>query len=230
MQTKSKAQKRITKVRLERPIIKQRNHITPGSTSLLPHVYKAPKRQGFGTMKVYDLALQTLAPTTTAIITPLFAPAQGVALNNRVGDVVYLDQMDMNYTCDAANSDIYSNLRVMCIQWHNNSSLVAPTLATILQTVSDGIYGVLDYGYSDQFTVFWDERHSFSGTATNPTASSNQGAKMVFPAGTFKRKVIFNTGTTAGSNLPYMISFSDSAAAPSPNLIFKSRITYQEER
>jgi len=224
-----KKPRNITKVKLETPIVKQKDRVTPGSVSLLPHIYRGPKRPGSGATKVYDLAVQNITPSTTASLLAIFAPAQGVALNQRTGDVIYYQQMEMIYTCNAANADIYSSLRVMLFQWHPNSNLIAPTAADILQTVTEGIYAVVDYGYSNQFIIFYDQLHAFAGTATNPSASSNQAVHKVFGANSVTRKVLFAPGTNAGSNILFLLTVSDSAVAPTPNLNFKFRVTYEEE-
>jgi len=226
---KNKSTTHVQKVKLEQPMIKKQDYFSPGSISLLPHIYRGQGKLGVPGTKVYDLAIQNLSISTTATIFPIFLPAQGVALNQRDGDICFMEEIEIIYTCNAANTDIFSNLRIVILQWYPNDAIAAPTAANIFQTSTDGVYSVLDYGYSDQFRIIYDQLHSFSGTATNPTMSSNQSVHKVIKSSQFRSRVQFITGTTNGSGKLYFLSVSDSSIAPEPGLIFKSRVSFATE-
>lgn len=191
--------------------------------------YPKKNRKGGPIVKFFDNTLYSITPSSVPSIQGLFAPAQGVALTQRIGDVTYLKKMYINYTCNAANADIYSSLRVILFQWTPNNGLIAPVYTDLLQTSSDGVYAMYDWNYSDQYRILYDKLHSFSGTATAPTASTNQCVSEEISLASAFKKVNFTIGATTCSNSIYVLAVSDSVIAPFPNFILKTRIEHEEE-
>jgi len=202
---------------------------SPYSFSLMPHIVR-PNRvpRGENELKVFDTAISVTTPTTTAFLFNCFTPSQGVALNQRTGDIVYVKNVEMVYTCNAANADLFSSLRVMLFQWRPNAGLIAPVSSDILQVSADGIYAFLDVPFGDQYHVFYDHLHCFAGLAAAPTSSTNQGMHRVFSPGSFTPKVNFGFSLTTAANSIWLLAVSDSAIAPTPNLSFKARISFEE--
>ncbi len=187
-------------------------------------------RRGQVPVKFFDCNLTTVSPLTTGTITGLLGPAQGAAVNQRIGDIIYLQKMWINYTCDAANADVYSSLRVIVFQWHPNNGLIVPTASDILQLVSTSVYAMYDWNFADQYTILYDKLHSFAGLSTAPTASSNQCFGGQIDLSRASKQCNFSIGSTFSSNSIYLLAISDSAIIPTPNLTFVSRITFEEEK
>jgi len=112
-------------------------------------------------------------------------------------------------------------------QWHPNSGLVAPTVGSILQTAS--MLSMYDWQNSNQFIILYDVVHSFAGTDSAPTASTNQLFFGRIGIGQAVKRSMFTTAAATGSEQFYLLLISDSLLAPSPNLSGNTRVTYCEE-
>lgn len=190
--------------------------------------HPARRIKGEPAVKVVDANLIVATPSTTPILFNLFAPTQGPALNQRTGDITFIDRMWITYTCNAANADVFSSLRLILFQWKPNDLSQPPTAAVILQSVADNVYAMYDWNFSDQYRILFDRIHSFSGTLTNPTSSTNQCISQEISLAPCVKRVEFGFGLPTGDNVIFLMVMSDSAIAPFPNLNFKSRITYTD--
>jgi len=187
------------------------------------------KRKGMPTVKIFDNNLTTITPSTTATIQGLFAPAQGVAITNRIGDIVYLRKMSVIYNCNAANADIFSQLRVVIFQWIPNNALIAPLATSIFQLAADHVYAMYDVNFQDQYRILYDKIHAFAGTSTNPSSSVNQTYSGNISLSSAFKRCAFTLGGITNSNSIYLLTVSDSGIVPFPTLNFKSRICFEEE-
>lgn len=186
-------------------------------------------KRGKAQTKVNDIQNIASVSTTGAVLNGLSGPSQGVALNQRTGDVIYLDKMYITYTCDAANTDVYSALRVVIFQWHPNSALANPTVTDILQSSTFNVCAMYDWNYSNQYTIVYDRLHTFAGLATAPTSSTNQCWSGEISLARCRKRSQFQLGTTYGSEQLYCLVISDSSVIPYPNITMVSRVTYTEE-
>jgi len=186
-------------------------------------------QRGLPTVKIFDSNVMTISPTTTPQIFGLFAPSQGPSITQRIGDVVYVRNMAITYTCNAANADVFSSLRLIVFQWIPNNALAAPSATSILQLTSDGVYAFYDVNFEGQYRILMDHIHSFSGTFTAPTASSNQCCSQKISLAPAFHRITFSNGAVTCDRSFYLLAVSDSAIAPTPNLTFKTRITFEEE-
>jgi len=190
---------------------------------------KPPQSQkGKPMIKVSD-TLITVSPLSSGNVTLVTTIPQGTALNQRTGDVIYIDKLYMIYECNAANADVFSSMRIIIFQWVPNSALVVPAPADILQNVSQSVNAFYDWNFADQFRILYDRLHSFAGTATTPTASTNQCYAQCISKRKYMKRLNFSPGNTTGSNQIYCLSISDSGVIPSPNLTLNFRITFSEE-
>jgi len=180
-------------------------------------------------VKFFDSNVTAYSPSSSGIVQSLFAPAQGVSVTNRLGDVCFLRGMVINYTINAANADVVSSCRIILFQWKPNANLLAPTVSSILQLATDNIYAMYDWNFSDQYVILYDKLHSFSGTSTAPTASSNQNWAGEISLSRASKKVNFAVSAVTGSNEIYLLAISDSAVIPFPTLTFKSRVMFEDE-
>jgi len=187
-------------------------------------------KRGKTQMKIIDnLSTTSSVSTSGAILPGLSGPSQGVALNQRTGDVIYLEKMYITYTVNAANTDVFSSFRVIIFQWHPNSALAAPTVADILQNSSYNVYAMYDWNFSNQYTILYDRIHSMAGIATAPTASTNQVWSGEITLARAVKRSVFQLGTTFGSEQLYCLAISDSGVTPFPVFTIGTRITYSEE-
>jgi hypothetical protein len=203
-----------------------------GFNTLIVANGQQPKRKkGDKAKKFFDSVGPGVFSVSNAGITPVTAVsmAQGVAVNQRVGDTIYLDRLYLNYSINAANTDIFSSCRIIVFQWHPNTAISgAPAITSILQNVAlNGMYNFYDWNLSNQYIILYDRVHSLAGTAAAPTSSSNQNwygeISLQCP-----RKVEFQAASMSGSNTLWVTAISDSAIAPFPVLSFTTRITYND--
>jgi len=218
-----KQQKKVkeTKVVLPRPEFGFQVHVKAG--------YPALRAKGGPVVKFFDNSLFNATIGTIPTVQGLYAPAQGAQVTQRVGDVAFLHKMYLTYTCNAANTDVFSALRVILFQWRPNNGLIAPVATDILQITADGIYAMYDWNFSDQYRILYDKLHTFAGTATNPATSCNQCVSQSISLASAFKKVNFSIGAVTCSNSIYFLAVSDSLVLPFPNLLLKSRITFEEE-
>jgi len=190
---------------------------------------KVGRRNRYGkTLKFFDSTYTTYTPSTSGVLQNLTTISQGVTESNRVGDICHLKHLVVNYNCNAANADVFSSVRVVIFQWRSNIALIAPVVTDIFQIAADGIGAMFDVNYSDMFTILYDKLHSFSGTFTAPTASSNQNWAGYIDLTKANCKINFAAGSATGSNFIYLLAISDSAIAPFPNLVLKSRVFFYD--
>ncbi len=191
---------------------------------------RAPQaKRGHSQLKINDTQNIASVSSSGTILPGLSGPAQGVALNQRTGDVIYLNKFYITYTVDAANSDVFSSLRVILFQWHPNSALASPTVADILQSSTFNVCAMYDWNFSNQYTILYDRLHSFAGLSTAPTASTNQcwsGEISLAPA---VKRSVFQLATTFGSEQLYCLVISDSGVVPYPNITIVARVVYSED-
>lgn len=188
-----------------------------------------PPTRGRRAVKFFDTNLTTVTPSTSGVVIPVFQPPQGVLVTDRIGDVCYLRSMCINYTCNAANADVFSSLRVVVFQWKPNANLLAPTAASIFQFASDNVNSMYDWNFADQYIILYDKLHSFAGTAAIPTASTNQNWVGEIPLRRAIKKVNFAASAVGGSNQIYLLIVSDSSVIPFPNFTFKTRVMFEDE-
>jgi len=166
--------------------------------------------------------------STGSILAPgLTNIGQGVGVSQRTGDTVFYKKLFLNYTIDAQNSDIFSNGRVIVFQWKPNTTLLAPTVADILQTTS--MYSMYDWQNSNQYIIIYDKIHSLAGLATAPSASGNQNFFGSISLSKALKRVEFTTAAAGGSNQLFLLIIGDSVLAPFPTFTYQTRITYSQE-
>jgi len=126
-----------------------------------------------------------------------------------------------------ANADNFNVSRVIIFQWHPNTSLGAPIVADILQTVT--VYGMYDWQMSNQFTILYDKVHFMTGAANAPTTGSSQGYFGKIDLSRVRNRAEFSGAITSGSEQLFILIISDSAVIPFPLFNVNTRLTYSEE-
>jgi len=177
-------------------------------------------------LKIFDVFTNTQNIGTGGTLANQTLIPQGVGNSQRVSDEVYLRRLLFTWQVVQLNTDIYGDVRIILFQWHPNTAIATPTLASILQnTTGNGLWTAYNWQERDQYTVIYDEVVSAAGLATAPTASSNQRAlniRLTPP----RRKMVFALASTAASNSVWLLQVSDSAIAPFPVMTYNLRIEY----
>jgi len=179
-------------------------------------------------VKIFDLNVSAANVGSGSTLNVLSSPAQGVGRSQRTGDSITLHSLNVTYAIVQANTDIYSDTRIIIFQWFPNTSLSSPVLADILEnTGAIGLYSQYAWDTRDQYRIMYDRLHSQAGLATAPTATTNVS---VFnrKVGVPRKNIDFTTGVTSGSNTLWTLWISDSAIAPFPLLNFTSRLKFTD--
>jgi len=181
-------------------------------------------------LKFFDTSQSAVNLAAGASINVLSGIPQGAAQSQRVGDSVLIDHCQYTYAIVQLNADIYSDSRVIIFQWHPNSTLTStPVLADILpNTAAVGLYSAYNWQYRNQYTILHDELWSMSGLTTAPTSTSAI-SKLNIRIHPRKKKIVFAPGAITGSGLLWLLTISDSAAAPFPLFSIQFRTVYTDE-
>ncbi len=178
--------------------------------------------------------------TDTPQVTDLLVPVQGDGNNQRVGDILELQQLEMRW--EIRNNDVvvasttvlsHSTIsRIIVFQWHNPT---VPIAADILGSVADVIntFSVYLLNPQEKFTILMDRNVRL----VNPGPKIDGINEISIPAragGHLKvfqkrlsKKVIFDTGAATGRNKIYIMTMT-SATTLGPEFFFQSRILYTD--
>jgi len=179
-------------------------------------------------LKVYDENSSAFTIGAGATLSLLSGITQGAAQAQRVGDQVELVSLEITYEVVQANTDIYSNTRVLIFQWFPNTTLIAPVLASILyNTAAIGPYSQYNWQYRDQYHVIYDKLFSQAGISTSVASSTNMSV-LRHRLTNFRKPIKYTPGTAAGSNHLYFLFMSDSTIAPFPVGSFATRLEYRD--
>jgi hypothetical protein len=163
-----------------------------------------------------------------ATLQSLCGMLQGNIQGDRVGDMAFLRRVQITYQIVQANSDLYTDTRIIFFQWFPNTTLAIPVLANILPNTSTvGLYSTTNWQYRDQYRILYDVIHSQSGSTTSLTSTSNINVHNRLING-YKRNLVYTPGTAFGENQIYLLMISDSAATPFPVISYAFRVEYTD--
>lgn len=166
--------------------------------------------------KKHHDTVHTINVTSSTFAYDLCDPVQGITDTSRIGDRINLQSVQLSlrlaYTIPAL-------MRVMVVQWHDNSNDLAINTVDLFQfgaspATSNSIMSPLNIDQSDKFTILYDRKISF-----NPQFSTSNTIKTknIYLNKRFRRNVDFNEASTSGVNKVYLIIFSDSVTAGACN-------------
>jgi len=158
---------------------------------------------------------------TLVDVTPI---AQGTGDTNRQGRYARLDRMQFLFSFNAQNADIFTNTRVMIIQWFPQSLNQLINMANVMQT-NNYVYSPINADGAEAFKVLYDSFEAMSGTGSNPTPTGNQAIRIILNRG-FKKNQLYAQGSTSSFNKIYFCYISDSSLLPFPNLKGVSTVTF----
>jgi hypothetical protein len=179
-------------------------------------------------LKFFDVSSSAFTVGSGATLSLLSGIPQGVAQSQRVGDQVELVSLEITYEVVQANTDIYSNTRVLIFQWFPNTILSVPALASILyNTAAIGPYSQYNWQLRDQYHVIYDKLMSQAGLSTAVASTTNMSI-LHHRLTNFRKTVKFSPAVTAASNNLFFLFMSDSSIAPFPVGSFAARLLFRD--
>jgi hypothetical protein len=166
------------------------------------------------------MASGTILPGTVQV-------SQGAGVSQRVGNRIYIEKAFFNYNITQINSDVVTQSRIIVFQWLPSSSIVPPVVLDILETVND-VQTMYNWELSNQYRIIYDQVYFQSGTATNPTASSNVGYYGEIDISRAMKTLEFTGVSALGSHQLYILLISDSLVAPFPIFDSTFRLVYRD--
>jgi len=168
------------------------------------------------------------AVSSTPTLVNLSLVNQGVTVNDRVGDELIVQRLEMSYILEQINVNIISTIRVMIFAWRINVTLLAPASTTLLQSFAAApVLSFPNWDYRTQFVKIYDQMHSLAGLVGSPTESSTVHVLNVVLRN-MPKKLVFSPGTTGSNNALYMLYMSDTSAT-NPTISYNIRLVYVDE-
>lgn len=174
-------------------------------------------------LKSQDVFATATVPTWNGVIVNLFAPAQGTADNQRLGDKVGIERISfrMNGGMSAGGAN---QVRVMIIRDKTNSigTTVNRVLDNAALATANAAQGPLEEDYRKNFEVHYDRTFMLD-------AVTNYQFQLKFNK-TFKKPktVIFDTNTTTVNKGQFKLLIISDLLAPNVGLDYWSRIWYSD--
>jgi len=180
-------------------------------------------------LKYFDVQQAPSNSTGTVGFENLVLIPQGPAQSQRIADTIWLQRMDLRFSVNAANADVFSHMRMFFFLWKPDTLTVNPTSAAIFTSQSSqSVYTMLDHEQRAlRKLVTPDYLLNFTGTATNPTVQSQVDIIESFPLD--NQRVDYGLGAVTGTNQLFFTNYSDSLLTPFPQYQFLSRVWYYDE-
>lgn len=177
-------------------------------------------------LKYWDANNYALSVGTTPQYFELFTPAQGTAQGNRIANQCNLVDCDFILDISQVNSDLYSTVRITFFIWHPYTDSDTPTATDIYASTAHTDVSPFTWESRHRYTILKDMIIPLVGSTTSLTALS-----LVYRRGKLAvrgKPVLFNTGATTGSGIPYIAVTSTSLAPPFPIMDYFVRIFYED--
>lgn len=180
-------------------------------------------QQGKVELKMLDTNTNASAIDFSGTLFPLTDIPQGVTSDDRTGDRVLLNHLEIRWNLGVSSTDTTNLMRVMIVQYHPSAT---PFTTTFLQNTGSGAAPISQYNKStaQDYRVVYD-----SGPINLVIATDyQQRSKAIVSITGFQKLQVFNTASASGSNQMYLMAISDSGAAAHPTLSFNARFFYQD--
>lgn len=185
-----------------------------------------PWRVPFGTqIKYFDtnLSMTVVGNWTIVDITGM---TQGPGVIQRIGNLVQLHEITLNFLIDAQNTDVFTAVRFAVVQWVPESDLVSITGGSVYETNND-VTSFANWDKTRNYRILKDVRIAMSGTSGGPTIAGYQTFSFDVPIRKAARTLTFN-GATDACNKVYFMALGNSALAPFPNLTGRARLLFSD--
>jgi hypothetical protein len=179
-------------------------------------------------IKYLDSGLLNQNVTAGGAVNALVNIPQGDTQSQRVSDVIFMSKMELTFSLEMANADIYATSRLIVFQWFPNT---LPVVASVLESPGSLFcYSNYNFQTQDLYSIHFDSMYHQSGTATAPTESTNVGKKQMRVRIGRKKVEYALASTTVMTNQLWLLYISDSAVIPYPVINWVSRIFYAETK
>lgn len=179
-------------------------------------------------LKFFPASKSGVAVSTTPTIDDLSAIPQGSTDNDRDGDRVRLETLELRGVL--INADVTNHYRIVVFSWFPNSTPVAGNI--LLNGPSGNVDAFSCYSHDNRqlYKILWDKFYFCAGNggaASNPyTPTSEQ--PLYFRVPVTPKQVQFAAGTTNGTNKVYILYLSDSGAISHPVIHYATKLLYTD--
>jgi len=126
-------------------------------------------------LKYFDTLVSVQASVVTGTLTDLCLIPQGLAQQDRIADTIIVEKVDFKCNVSTANTDIFNNVR-MSLFWNRQLSSNPVSLAAVYQTPTTSPTFQTEFNFENKqlYKIMHDVQLKLVGTATNPTADSDE--------------------------------------------------------
>lgn len=193
--------------------------------------------------KAWYFTSGTVNVTTAGTCTKISSVGQGVADNDRNGDVLRKKMISFMYTITVgaagliAAADIFNTVRVIIFEWLNDDYATVPTPQNVIENsaVTVKTIALQNWDTKHLYKVLYDRSHVvFNSPIWNGAAVTWQhGVGGTFQTAVpvnipLKSKVEFDANGQTGKGHLYVLLISDSAFTPNPTIEFSSRLLFED--
>lgn len=141
---------------------------------------------------------------------------QGDGDNQRIGDVIQFDKLQVNLEVEAI--DPFNVVRVMVLQWYPNEGVDTCEVNKVLQSVN--ILAMPNWHRRSDYRILYDTL--LKADSDDPITTKRFIIKSKI------RKIMFNEGVNVGHGQLFMLLISDSSTLNHPVVTYHKRLTYYD--
>lgn len=179
------------------------------------------------TIKYIDTSISFAGVAATWGIVDISAIASGTGSSNKLGTVVDIIGLSLNFDLVALNSDIFTAVQWAVVQWTQESASLPPSGSLIFQT-NNSPYSFSNWDNTRMYRILERRTLAMAGTSTNPTNSGYQWVSVNIDLSSAAKRMIFVSGSTSGTNKLYFFVISTSAIAPFPVMTGNARLVFSD--
>jgi hypothetical protein len=175
------------------------------------------------------LQLKWIAPAAlttvgyTGVIVDLASPSQGTAVNNRIGNNIFVRDVRINWNLLVA--DTTNLVRLTLVVWFPNDASDSIQLNEVYTDTGSGTRSCLagiNPTKPSRFRLLHDELLSLD--TYHPQLSGS-----IYKKFNNDQKVSFNSSGTTGMSKFFLIAVSDSSAIPDPSFNYEVLVNYTDD-
>lgn len=166
------------------------------------------------------LANVSMNPPNNGTVIGVINIPQGVSDQERIGDKITVKSIRLKYSL--AIGDATNYVRFIIFQWKQNTVYTsAPTVPSILASVTPTIYSQYNWDNRSNFQILYDRTHTLLSNRPNVFVTRRINIKYLA-----KQLQFVGGSATVGSNMIYCLAISDSSAVPNPGILASFDIVY----
>ncbi len=174
--------------------------------------------------KFRDVNLATLSLTPTAVVTDLFLPSEGVGREERVGDQCSIQKVMLNYMLLPVDLVIPQVVRIIMIQWKEDSAVDVPLLTDILtDTATNPIISHTLHAMRKKYTIMYDATHALPRCTAEAECKRVVRKIVRIPS---SKKVRFNRSAATGQNKIFLLTFTNADATADVAMDINCRVFF----